>query len=113
MAVFAMNDGDKYLGRFFEQAKYWPILWLLVSSAPVRKTFLPAIYESRLLMFNKTSIELEKTPYYKDHTETFGYNQCVSIYTTLEIDINGDVSLCRNYHDYVISNVQKDRVVDM
>ena len=69
------------------------------------KTFLPAIYESRLLMFNKTSIELEKTPYYKDHTETFGYNQCVSIYTTLEIDSNGDVSLCRNYHDYVISNV--------
>ena len=105
MAVFAMIDGDKYPGRLFEQAKYRPILWLLVSSAPVRKTFLPAIYESRLLMFNKTSIELEKTPYYKDHTETFGYNQCVSIYTTLEIDSNGDVSLCRNYHDYVISNV--------
>ena len=48
--------------------------------------------------------------YYKDHTETFGYNQCVSIYMTLEINSNGDVSLCR---DYVIGNIQKDRVVDM
>ena len=32
---------------------------------------------------------------------------------TLEIDSIGDVNLCRNYHDYVIRNVQKDRVVDM
>ena len=77
------------------------------------KTFLPAIYEPRLLMFDKTSIELEKTSYYKDHAETFGYNQCVSIYMTLKIDSIGDVNLCRNYHDYVIRNVQKDRVVDM
>ncbi len=77
------------------------------------KTFLPDIYEPRLLMFDKTSIELEKTSYYKDHAETFGYNQCVSIYMTLEIDSIGDVNLCRNYHDYVIRNVQKDRVVDM
>ena len=32
---------------------------------------------------------------------------------TLEINSNGDVSLCRDYHDYVIGNIQKDRVVDM
>ena len=38
------------------------------------KTFLPDIYEPRLLMFDKTSIELENTSYYKDHAETFGYN---------------------------------------
>jgi len=76
------------------------------------KTFLPAIYEPRLLMFDKTSIELEKTSYYKDHAETFGYNQCVSIYMTLEIENKGNASLYRNYHDYIISNVQKDRVVD-
>ena len=29
---------------------------------------------------------------------------------TLEINSNGDVSLCR---DYVIGHIQKDRVVDM
>ena len=51
--------------------------------------------------------------YYNDHTETFGYNQCVSIYMTLEIDSNGAVSLCRDYHDYVIGNIQTDRVEDM
>ena len=51
--------------------------------------------------------------YYKDHSETFGYNQCVSIYMTLEIDSNGDVSLCRDYHDYIIGNIQQDKVEDM
>ena len=43
MAILALNDGEKYSGRLFEKAKYWPILWLLVSSAPVllgRKNFL-------------------------------------------------------------------------
>ena len=55
----------------------------------------------------------EINTYYKDHSETFGYNQCVSIYMTLEIDSNGDVSLCRDYHDYIIGNIQQDRVEDM
>ena len=51
--------------------------------------------------------------YYKDHSETFGYNQCVSIYMTMEIDSNGDVSLCRDYHDYIIGNIQRDSVAEM
>jgi radical SAM protein with 4Fe4S-binding SPASM domain len=55
----------------------------------------------------------EVQTYYKDHKETFGYNQCVSIFMTLEIDSNGNVSLCRDYHDYVIGNIKTDRVKDM
>ena len=51
--------------------------------------------------------------YYTDHNQTFGYNQCVSIYMTMEIDSNGDVSLCRDYHDYIIGNIKTDKVVDM
>lgn len=37
--------------------------------------------------------------YYGDHKAVFGYDQCVSIVMTMEIDSNGDVSLCRDYHD--------------
>jgi len=51
--------------------------------------------------------------YYANHEETFGYNQCISIYMTLEVNSNGDVSLCRDYHDYVIGNITKDRVEDI
>ncbi len=49
--------------------------------------------------------EIER--YYVDHREVFGYSQCISIYMTMEIDSNGDVSLCRDYHDYVIGNIQQ------
>ncbi len=51
--------------------------------------------------------------YYTDHSATFGYNQCVSIYMTMEINSNGDVSLCRDYHDYVIGNIKKTPIVDI
>jgi len=51
--------------------------------------------------------------YYSDHKDSFGFNQCVSIFMTIEIDSNGDVSLCRDYHDYVIGNVMRDELKDM
>ena len=65
------------------------------------------------MMMPELTTKKDINTYYKDHTETFGYNQCVSIYMTLEIDSNGDVSLCRDYHDYIIGNIQKDKVEDM
>ncbi len=46
--------------------------------------------------------------YYANHKETFGYDQCVSIYMTLELDSNGDVSPCRDYHDYTLGNIGTD-----
>jgi len=51
--------------------------------------------------------------YYTDHSATFGYDQCVSIYMTLEIDSNGDVGLCRDYHDYVIGNIKTDAIAEI
>jgi len=51
--------------------------------------------------------------YYDDHKAVFGYDQCVSIFMTMEIDSNGDVSLCRDYHDYVIGNIVQDRLDDI
>lgn len=51
--------------------------------------------------------------YYTDHTATFGYDQCVSIYMTTEINSNGDVSLCRDYHDYVVGNIKTAAISDI
>lgn len=51
--------------------------------------------------------------YYTDHTATFGYNQCVSIFMEMQIDSNGDVSLCRDYHDYTLGNIKNEGIVDL
>ena len=45
--------------------------------------------------------------YYADHRERFGYDECVAIYEAMEINSNGDVSPCRDYHDYVVGNVKE------
>ena len=48
--------------------------------------------------------------YYTQHKETFGYDECISIYQVAEIDSNGDMSPCRDYRDYTVGNV-KDRTI--
>ena len=53
------------------------------------------------------------TTYYTKHSERFGYNQCVSIYQIPEIDSNGNLSPCRDYHDYVVGNVKDQSIVDL
>ena len=65
------------------------------------------------LMMPHLNTREEIQTYYSDHNETFNYNQRVSIYMTMEIDNNGDVSLCRDYHDYIIGNIKTDTVMDM
>jgi radical SAM protein with 4Fe4S-binding SPASM domain len=51
--------------------------------------------------------------YYADHKSTFNYNQCVSIYMTMEFDSNGDVSFCRDYHDYIIGNIKDTPITEL
>ncbi|MCA1959154.1 MAG: radical SAM protein [Desulfomonile sp.] len=48
--------------------------------------------------------------YYTDHDNRFGFDRCVSIFSAVEINSNGDMSPCRDYHDYVVGNV-KDRTI--
>jgi radical SAM protein with 4Fe4S-binding SPASM domain len=48
--------------------------------------------------------------YYTNHRAAFGYTRCMSIFHAVEIDSNGDMSPCRDYHDYVVGNV-KDRTI--
>ncbi len=48
--------------------------------------------------------------YYTDHRADFGFKQCISIFQAVEINSNGDLSPCRDYHDYVVGNI-KDRTI--
>ncbi len=51
--------------------------------------------------------------YYTDHTARFGYDQCVSIFQAVEINSNGDVSPCRDYHDYVVGNIKTATITEL
>jgi radical SAM protein with 4Fe4S-binding SPASM domain len=51
--------------------------------------------------------------YYTNHQERFGYDQCVSIFQVVEIDSNGDLSPCRDYHDYVVGNIKTHTITEL
>ncbi len=51
--------------------------------------------------------------YYTDHRQRFGFDQCISIYQAVEVDSNGDMSPCRDYHDYVIGNVKESTITEL
>ena len=51
--------------------------------------------------------------YYTDHQETFGFNECVSIFQAVELDSNGDMSPCRDYHDYIVGNVKDNTITEL
>jgi radical SAM protein with 4Fe4S-binding SPASM domain len=55
----------------------------------------------------------ELNTYYADHGATFGYDKCVSIYQVVEVDSNGDLSPCRDYHDYVVGNVRTATISEL
>ncbi len=62
-------------------------------------TFIPGLTEPRDL-----------ARYYGDHAARFGFDQCISIFQVAELDSNGDLSPCRDYHDYVVGNVQDQTI---
>lgn len=51
--------------------------------------------------------------YYTDHQERFGYDECAAIFQAVEINSNGDVSPCRDYHDYVVGNVKTSTITEL
>lgn len=65
------------------------------------------------MMYPRLETPDDVREYYTDHSAVFGFNQCVSIYMTMEIDSNGDVSLCRDYHDYIIGNIQQQSATEI
>jgi radical SAM protein with 4Fe4S-binding SPASM domain len=57
------------------------------------------------------AVDLER--YYTDHDCTFGFDKCVSIFSAVEINSNGDMSPCRDYHDYVVGNVKQNTITEI
>ena len=55
----------------------------------------------------------ELKAYYSRHEELFGYKQCISIYQAVELNSNGDMSPCRDYHDYVVGNVKQQTITQL
>ncbi|CAM2059761.1 putative Radical SAM domain protein [Desulfovibrionales bacterium] len=51
--------------------------------------------------------------YYTDHSSLFGYAQCVSIFQVVEIDSNGNLSPCRDYHDYIVGNICDNTITEL
>lgn len=51
--------------------------------------------------------------YYTDHSATFGFERCISIFHAVELDANGDMSPCRDYHDYVVGNVKERTITEL
>lgn len=61
---------------------------------------------------NITGVDNLKS-YYTDHSNSFGFDRCVSIFQAVEIDSNGDMSPCRDYHDYVVGNISEATVTEL
>lgn len=51
--------------------------------------------------------------YYSDHDCRFGFDKCVSIYSAVELNSNGDMSPCRDYHDFVVGNVKERTITEL
>ena len=51
--------------------------------------------------------------YYTRHECSFGFDRCISIYQAAEVDSNGDVSPCRDYHDYVVGNIKSATLTEL
>ncbi len=51
--------------------------------------------------------------YYTDHDCRFGFDRCVSIFSAVEINSNGDMSPCRDYHDFVVGNIKEKTITDL
>ncbi len=57
--------------------------------------------------------EVNLRRYYTDHAERFGFDRCISIYQAAEVNSNGDVSPCRDYHDYVVGNINETTLSEL
>jgi radical SAM protein with 4Fe4S-binding SPASM domain len=51
--------------------------------------------------------------YYTNHCETFGFKECISIFQAVELDSNGNLSPCRDYHDYIVGNIKEKNLTEL
>jgi len=55
----------------------------------------------------------ELETYYTDHDCRFGFDRCVSVFSAVEINSNGDMSPCCDYHDFVVGNVKEKTITEL
>jgi len=55
----------------------------------------------------------ELREFYTNHQARFGFDDCISISQVVEVNSNGDLSPCREYHDYVVGNVREHTVSEL
>src|SRR5262249_12134078 len=51
--------------------------------------------------------------YYGDHEATFGFDQCISIFQTPEVNSNGDLAPCRDWGDWIVGNVHDHTITEL
>ncbi len=77
--------------------------------------------QSRSRSFSATPVTIipsipdaeELRTYYTDHAACFGFDQCISIYQSAEVDSNGDMSPCRDYRDYIVGNIKEHSIDEL
>lgn len=114
--------GEDFKNRFGEEMQLpygWIGDWnkfdyhaLSAQLKELKKRSLPAGAAPVYIMPELTEPD-DLTTYYTRHSERFGYDQCVSIYQILEIDSNGNMSPCRDYHDYVVGNIKEKSILEL
>ena len=65
-----------------------------------------------MIMPNITDVD-DLNAYYTDHGECFGFNQCISIHQAVEVNSNGNMSPCRDYHDFVVGNIKQNTITEL
>ena len=66
-----------------------------------------------VVMIPNISGEENLRTYYTEHSCSFGFDRCISIHHAAEVDSNGDISPCRDYHDYVVGNIKDSTLSDL
>ncbi len=59
-----------------------------------------------------TGAEALKT-YYTEHSFSFGYERCSSIFQEVQVMSNGDVSPCRSYADYFVGSAGEATITEL
>jgi radical SAM protein with 4Fe4S-binding SPASM domain len=64
-------------------------------------------------MFIPDLSDKDTATYYKNPSELFKFDKCISPWTTTEIMPNGDVTFCRDYPDFIIGNITKEPLLSI
>jgi len=118
----AQAHEEDFLGRFgFVPNKHrgWIGGWKSADHRRLDEQLRSLVARSRRLKATPVTIlpsilgEDNLKAYYTDHACRFGFDRCISIYQAVEVNSNGDVSPCRDYHDFVVGNIKNATITNL